>query len=85
MLCSIEFGTTKGYTQSQQHYWVVANSLARAIAIATRMVVEDYPNKAKEDEWEVIEAKIKSVEDPLIDWERMNIIGDASHARVSVS
>ncbi|KKN05070.1 hypothetical protein LCGC14_1091130 [marine sediment metagenome] len=28
MLCSIELGTTtKGYTQSQQHYWVVAETL----------------------------------------------------------
>lgn len=84
MLCSIEFGTTKGYTISQQHYWVVANSLVRAISIATRQVVEDYPS-AKDEEWEVIEAKIKSVDDPLVDWENMNIRGDAEHARLSIS
>ena len=84
MLCSIEIGTTTktGFQTSQVHYWVIAETLERAIELAKRQSLDDYPEQSKS--WMVLEANIKSVEDPLIDWEHMNINGDASHARVTI-
>ena len=68
MLCSIEIGTTKSYAHSQQHYFVVAETLERAMALAISQVVTDYPDEEDEaKDWVVTQARIKSVDNPLID------------------
>lgn len=63
MLCSVELGQAVGRKKSQEHYWVVADTLILACAKAIRQAQKDHGEQASD--WTILEAQIKSVDDPV--------------------